>query len=188
MRLARLFSLLILASATTLSAQTLHGNLTPGPHAVGFRVIERYDYSRPYRFARALTGKPRSGERARPMQISVWYPAQKGSGKPMRFADYLALVASATKFGPPTDAQRAEAEERFFGTPTINELPAAQRGRWKSMETWARSDAKPLAGRFPLVLWSLFFPALGHVTPEFIASHGYVVVTFPRVDSTPGAA
>src|SRR5437762_2952732 len=163
MRLARLFSLLILASATTLSAQTLHGNLTPGPHAVGFRVIERYDYSRPYRFARDLTGKPRGGERARPMQISVWYPAEKGSGKPMHFADYVTLIASATKFGPLTDADRADADARFFGFPAIRETPASQRARWKSMETWARSEAKPLAGRFPLVIWSLHWPALAHV-------------------------
>lgn len=183
----RLFFLALLFS-TAANAQSLYGNLTPGPYAVGFRVIERYDYSRPYRFARDLTGKPRSGERARPMQISVWYPAEKGSGKPMHFGDYVALIASATKFGPLTDADRADADERFFNFPTIRELPASQRGPWKAMETWARSDAKPLAGRFPLVLWSLHWPALDHVTPEYLASHGYVAVTMPRVDSTSGAA
>lgn len=182
----RLF-LLALLFATTASAQPLYGPLTPGPYAVGFRVIERYDYSRPYRFARDLSGKPRSGELARPMQISVWYPAEKGSGKAMRFGDYVALVASATKFAGISDADRANAERLFFGFPIINEVSEEQRGRWKGMETWARADAKPAAGRFPLVIWSFFWPALGHVTPEYLASRGYVVVTMPRVDSTTGA-
>ena len=59
----------ILLLATTL------GDLKPGPHAVGFRVIERYDTSRPYLYPFDLDGKPRNVAVDRPMQIGIWYPA-----------------------------------------------------------------------------------------------------------------
>jgi hypothetical protein len=48
------------------------GKLEPGPYAVGYRMIDRYDYTRPYWTARDLDGHPRTIERARPMRISVW--------------------------------------------------------------------------------------------------------------------
>ncbi|HKO55871.1 MAG TPA: hypothetical protein VJ276_08325, partial [Thermoanaerobaculia bacterium] len=143
-----------------------------------FKVVERYDYSRPYLSA------GRKGERARPMQISIWYPAEANSGTPMLFGDYVALIATATNFG---NRNAAEGDDAFFNFPVISETPAAQRAAWKASKTWARRDAKPAAGRYPLILWSLHWPALSQATPEYLASHGYVVATMPRVDSTPGA-
>lgn len=47
----------------------------PGPYAVGLRVIEQYDYSRTYRAPTDDLGKPYRGERARPLQTLIWYPA-----------------------------------------------------------------------------------------------------------------
>lgn len=54
----------------------------PGPYAVGLRVVEQYDYSRTYRHLTDDLGKPYRGERARPFQTLVWYPAEKSSAKP----------------------------------------------------------------------------------------------------------
>ncbi|HEV7919671.1 MAG TPA: hypothetical protein VGR02_02655 [Thermoanaerobaculia bacterium] len=162
--------------AALLFAVNLYGPLQPGPHAVGFQVVERYDYSRPYLSA------GRKGERARPMQISIWYPAEANSGTPMRFGDYVALVATATNFG---NRDTMAGDDAVFNLPGVS--GAAQRSEWKAAKTWARRDAKPAAGKFPLIVWSLHWPALSHATPEYLASHGYVVITMPRVDSTPGA-
>src|SRR4051812_47582893 len=44
--------------AALLFATNLYGPLQPGPHPVGFKVLERYDYSRPY------LSRGRAGERA----------------------------------------------------------------------------------------------------------------------------
>ena len=42
-----------------------------GPHHVGLRVVEQYDYSRTYRHFIADLGKPFQGERARPLQTLI---------------------------------------------------------------------------------------------------------------------
>jgi hypothetical protein len=65
-----------------------------GSHGVGFRVIERYDASRPFRVPTDLEGRPRKGNIARPIQIGVWYPAGKAATPPIRLPDYVALMGA----------------------------------------------------------------------------------------------
>ena len=66
----------------------------PGPHSVGLKVVEQYDYSRTYRRLTDDLGKPYQGERARPLQTLIWYPAEKSSSKPMTVGDYGDLMAT----------------------------------------------------------------------------------------------
>jgi hypothetical protein len=172
--------LLVVPSQTEAAAPpATWGQLEPGPHAVGFRTFDRYDRSRVFRFPRDLEGRPRDGERARPIQVSVWYPAE-ASGRRMTWGDYLALDATQTRFGEATEARREAAERTVFGFVLLRDLPADARGRLKALEGLATRDARPKAGSYPVVLWSLGSPVLYHVTPEYLASHGYVVVTAPR--------
>jgi hypothetical protein len=49
----------------------------PGPHLVGLKVVQQYDYSRIYQSKSDDLGKPYQGERARPLQTLIWYPAEK---------------------------------------------------------------------------------------------------------------
>ncbi|HUR79789.1 MAG TPA: hypothetical protein VM733_03425 [Thermoanaerobaculia bacterium] len=147
----------------------LWGQLQPGPHAAGYTRWDRYDYSRPYRTAKTLDGKPRGGERARPIAISIWYPAQPSSAKPLTFGDYL-----------------GDEEAAVFGLQGLAPLSAEQRAKLKAMPSRAVRDAKPVRGKFPLILYSLGSPSPAHVTPEFLASHGYVVVQAPRLGATAG--
>lgn len=150
---------------------SLWGDLQPGPHAVGVRQTDHYDSSRTFRTARTLDGKPRTGERARPIRVTVWYPAEKSNGgAPMTFAEYArgeeaAIVALTRNFVQLTDDQRA----KLF----------ALQGR-------AVRDAKPAPGRFPLILYSLGSPSPAYATPEYLASHGYVVVQAPRLGASSG--
>jgi dienelactone hydrolase len=149
---------------------SLWGDLQPGPHAVGVRQSDHYDYSRIHRTARTLDGKPRTGERARPIRVTIWYPAEATSGAPMTFADYArgeeAGIAGLTRFiAPMNDEQRA----KMF----------ALQGR-------GVRDAKPAAGKYPVILYSLGSPSPVYATAEYLASHGYVVVQAPRLGATRG--
>lgn len=105
------------------------------------------------------------------MQVSIWYPAETTNAATMRYRDYVALSSRAA----------------FYGLDLLRDLTPAQREQLEVMETAAVRDAKPLARRFPLVLWSLHVPALSHVTPEYLASHGYVVVSMPRIGVAAGS-
>lgn len=154
---------------TLLLLSVLWGQLQPGPHAVGYTRWDRYDHSRPYRTAKTLDGKPRTGERARPIQISIWYPAQATTAKPLTFGDYL----------------RGE-EAAIFGLQGLARLDEAQRAKLQAMPSRAVRDAKAVSGKFPLILYSLGSPSPAHVTPEYLASHGYVVVQAPRLGAWAG--
>jgi hypothetical protein len=76
--------------------QRFHFTEKPGPDAVGLKVVEQYDFSRSYRSVTDELGKPYQGERARPLQTLIWYPAQKSSGKPMTVGDYGDLPGSVS--------------------------------------------------------------------------------------------
>ncbi|MDM4766644.1 dienelactone hydrolase family protein [Pelomonas sp. SE-A7] len=139
----------------------------PGPNAVGLRVLQQYDFSRSYRSRfDAVTGQPVSGERARPVQTLVWYPAAPG-GRPLRYDDYVELSATEESFEPGRGRSLA------FGRhgPALKAV-AAQAMR-------ARRDAAPAAGRFPLVVYAPSFSASAIENAdlcEYLASQGHVVL------------
>ena len=137
------------AGATAASAQNapvFQFTEKPGPFQVGLKVVEQYDYSRVYRHATDSLGKPYLGERARPLQTLVWYPAQKSAGKPMSVADYGDLMATETSFGQPK--MPAAAKEWIKGMKPALATPM-----------WAVRDAPLMTGRFPVVIYAPSFSA-----------------------------
>jgi pimeloyl-ACP methyl ester carboxylesterase len=164
-------------------AASLWGNLEAGPHAAGFTQLERYDASRPYRTARTLDGVPRVGERGRPIKVSVWYPAAltaaEAAAAPLTFGDYADMTAGETRF-------ELHGEGPLFNLQLLNTMTKEQRAQLRSMPSRAIRDARPAAGKFPLILYSLGSTALAHVTPEYLASHGYVVIQSPRAGAFAG--
>ena len=165
----------------------LWGALEPGDHDVGFRAIDRVDFARVWRTPRDLDGKPRAGERARPMKIGVWYPAKAAPGaRAMTLGDYVALLGGERRAGRPDAAATAAARDAFYAGLRLGEVTPDQRRDAEALSGRAVRDAAPAAGRFPLVLYSLGSAALGHVTPEYLASHGYVVVQMPRLGAFAG--
>jgi tetratricopeptide (TPR) repeat protein len=154
--------------------ERFHFTQSPGPNAVGLKVVEQYDFSRTYRPLTDELGKPTQGERARPLQTLIWYPAQKNSTKPMTVGDYGDLVATETTFGKP-------------------DLTADWKQWLDSMKPsmkdpmWAVRDARPLTGRFPLVIYAPSFSSMSWENAdlcEYLASHGYVVVASPDMGAT----
>ncbi|HKA88319.1 MAG TPA: hypothetical protein VKE22_11680 [Haliangiales bacterium] len=172
---------LVTSAAPVVAAPELFGGLAPGPHAVGFRQIERLDHARPYYTPRKLDGRPREGEHARPIRISVWYPAQPGAGTPLTVGDYARLMGVEDRLGPVTPERAKIGEAAFFAFPLLRDLEAGQRKRLLALPGIARRDAQPARGKFPVVLYSLGSAATGNVTPELLASHGYIVAQAPRL-------
>lgn len=181
----RTLTLLSLLLALSLHAD-LWSTLEPGPYTAGFTQLERSDASRPFRTPRRLDGTLRNGDRARPIRISIWYPAQKTNGTALTFGDYLDLVAEEQTFAPVTADDRRRAEDAFFGAPLLNTLTKEQRANMRPLAGRAIRDARPVDGKFPVLLYSLGSAAIAHVTPEYLASHGYVVVQSPRLGAFAG--
>lgn len=180
--------LLIVLAFTTLNAcpaagagSPLWGRLEPGPYAVGFRQIEHFDHSRLYRLPVDLTGRAVEGERSRPLRISIWYPAEPDARPPLTLGEYIEMIGGETVPGELGAAERDAGRAAFYAFPLLRDATPEQRQRLEALPSRAVRDARPMAGRFPLVLYSLGSAALANVTPEYLASHGYVVAQAPRV-------
>lgn len=144
----------------------------PGPYAVGLRVVEQYDRSRP-----TITdelGKPYPGDPARPLQTLIWYPAEKSNSPSMTVGDYFNLIATETSFGKPTTG-------------------GAMQSHWQGLapafhqQLWAVRDAKPVSGRFPVVIYAPSFTNVSWQNAdlcEYLATHGYVVIASPDMGAS----
>ena len=149
-----------------------------GPHPVGFRVVHQYDYARGYKAAFDLEGKPTSGERARPVQTLIWYPAQLDkSAQPMLYGRYVELFATEENFDGDS-AQKAAALQTVLEQRQLKDKYDVER----EQPTHAFLDAKPAADKFPIVIYapSLSAPASENSDLcEYLASHGYIVLASP---------
>jgi pimeloyl-ACP methyl ester carboxylesterase len=177
MRLTPLFLLMLALTSPSVSLTAQTGPAfkllePPGPHAVGLRVVEQYDYSRTFQPLIDEMGQPYSGERARPLQTLVWYPARHTDAKPMVFGDYVALKTTETSFGSPKQLtgyrERMIASMKpYFASPTL-----------------ARRDAPLASGQFPVIIYA---PGSSSVSwensdlCEYLASYGYIVVAAPAM-------
>jgi dienelactone hydrolase len=154
--------------------------VTFGPHPVGFRVVHQYDYSRVYKPAFDLEGKPTKGERARPIQTLIWYPAQPDkSAQPMLYGRYVELLATEQDF----DGNKAQKAATLQYALEYQDLM----GKYdieRVQATHALSEAKPASGSFPVVIYApcLNGPAFENSDLcEYLASHGYIVVASPNM-------
>ena len=174
---AIVFLAVALAGRTAASAQNgpvFQFTEKPGPYQVGLKVVEQYDYSRVYRPSTDELGKPYSGERARPLQTLIWYPAQKSGGKPMSVADYADLAATETSFGKPK--MPSDAREWISGMKPALTTPL-----------WAVHGAAAAPGRFPVVIYAPSISSWSWENAdlcEYLASHGYVVLASPDMGAT----
>jgi tetratricopeptide (TPR) repeat protein len=151
-----------------------HFTEKPGPYQVGLNVVQQYDFSRTYRPKVDALGKLALGERARPLQMLIWYSAEKSGEKPMTVEDYSELLATETNVDKPQ--AWGEFKQWVDGMkPTLND------------SLWARRDAKAQTGKFPLVIYAPSFSAMSWENVdlcEYLASHGYVVIASPSLGAT----
>ncbi|TGE07667.1 dienelactone hydrolase family protein [Hymenobacter fodinae] len=171
--------LLFLLCSVGYAAQAESGfaGLAPGPHHVGVRIVQQYDYARGYKGNTDLvTGKPTTGERARPMQTLVWYPAQKG-GAPVRYAEYVRSEATDENFTL-TEAQAdafLASKRQWFSA----KVGPKQAQTLLDQRMWAVRNAPAVAGKFPVIIYAAGGGGAAHENAdlcEYLASHGYLVL------------
>ena len=161
------------------------GDLEPGTYAVGFRTIEQYDYSRVSRPKSDYFGRPLDGERARPIQICIWYPAEITTElSPMVYGEYV--------FPYPEDSRFFDFLSEVQGREIqlLHRLLNNDRGGvldLLNMKVGAIRDAPPQPGSFPLIIYS---PELGSgisenlILCEYFASRGFMVAATHSVGMT----
>jgi hypothetical protein len=172
----RLLSLviLVLSAGPALAQSPFTFMNVPGEHAVGARFLRQYDRTRMFKPEGA------SGERARPIQTAVWYPAKQG-GTPLAYGDYIDLRGWETEFALSPQAEAQVVAEWFKFAEAI---PPAQIAWERKRPMWAVRDAVPKQGKFPVVIYA---PSLnGDVfenadMAEYLASHGYIVIASPSL-------
>lgn len=141
-----------------------------GPYAVGVKVVEQYDYSRTFAPRVDVAGRPFDGERARPIQTLIWYPADKNGAPHMTVGDYVALGRTEASFGHPHGFDDAADYFTSGIRPTYPDTMAAIR------------DASPVTQRFPVVIYAPSFSSNASENAdlcEYLASFGYVVIASP---------
>jgi hypothetical protein len=157
------------------------GDLKRGTHAVGFQTLEKYDYGRPFKRKKDYEGNPIAGERARPLQINIWYPA-KATQTPMSLADYAHLAATEDLSSLSQEA-KSQSEARFLQGRWFEGIPQDQLKALLSKSTAAAKEAAHAEGRFPLILLAnssgLSSPYNHFILAEYLASNGYIVASTP---------
>ncbi|MDH6710048.1 hypothetical protein P3T27_006797 [Kitasatospora sp. MAA19] len=139
------------ASATPTAPNTVHVDLPrpTGPYAVGQEVLHLVDQNRPDPWV------PSAGPRQ--LMVSMYYPAKAGTGSA---APYMTSAAA-----------RMLLDGKIEGNTIPTEAVTGTR-------TWAKSDARPQGGHFPMVVLSPGFtmPRASLTSlAEDLTSHGYVV-------------
>lgn len=170
-------------------AQQQWGNLTAGKFKVGFTVLETYDYSRTYFLKPEYPGKPQKAPPNKPFQISIWYPAKNDAARPMLFREYARFWDKERDFSAPADNGKLMANmQRLHSLYFKGRLTDAKSDSILNIITAARYDANWAEGKFPVVISACPATKNHTVINEFLASQGYIVVSFPLLGRNFNAA
>lgn len=168
------FVLFFCASLSGAESPRLWGRLEPGSHAVGFRLDEVIDRTRPGSSARPP-------ERGRSVRIYVWYPTDDRARSRLKIRDFARMAAA--DFGPIDRIDRGGGKEFPLPVPLARGLEKEALDRLLETRTAAARNVAPSSGPFPLLVvgQGLYYesPLTHLVLCEYLASHGYVVATCP---------
>lgn len=161
-------------------AQAGRPTLDYGPHGVGFTVMEALDSTRAFRPLRDAAGGM-ADETARPVQVSVWYPAEPTADAPrMTAGDFRLLAESEVDFDHEPDAAEAARLRTAFIDRAVgfgSDLAWAER-MWDG-DTPAVRGAAAVRGAHPTVLYFTSAGVSNPLLPAYLASHGFTVASFP---------
>jgi dienelactone hydrolase len=137
-------------------------------------VVPQYDYSRTWRSTADELGQPYAGERARPLQTLIWYPAARSGGTTVTVHDYAILRLTETDFDKKATATDFSPQD------------SGRKGAFHD-HLLAVRDASLEPGRFPVVIYAPSFSNVSWENAdlcEYLASYGYVVLASPDMGAT----
>jgi pimeloyl-ACP methyl ester carboxylesterase len=188
-RLLRLALLLLLFSAESGGAEPLlWGGLKAGPYAVGYRTSWTTDATRQFDAKLPDGSQYASGKTPRPILVNEWYPAEsRGTRPPMKQGDYLKLAGATGRLHLLSEAliefsrgvnmqDLVDAEDPKHPTPAQQ----AALDRYYAAPTAAVRDAPARPGKFPVAIYVHGYGSSfedNTVLAEYLASHGFVVIT-----------
>lgn len=189
------FVLLLLWSFSTFllvpaNAADFESTNPAGTYPVGFERVQHSDHTRVFhpQFD-IVSGKAFTGERSRPVQMLVWYPAatsNSSTASRLTYDDYVRLRLTEDNFALSTVQidklyQREIADlQKRMGDPK-----RAEQLLDKPMN--ASRGLPPAAGKFPVVVYAASYSNTADENSdlcEWLASHGYLVIAVPSMGPT----
>jgi len=165
-------AIFILLYSYLLPAQNnIWDELDIGDYNVGFKVISLFDSTRTI-----------NDNNLRPVQISIWYPAQvSNNSKRLSYKDYFLQSAEELNFNI-SDSLKNNSIEEYKNLLLQNGVDENAFKEWFNTQMLAVKNSDEVKKKFPLI-----FVAQGNYQSahhqaflcEFLASYGYVVVTTP---------
>lgn len=160
------------------------GNLEMGQYDIGFKSIEKYDYSRVYQAKYDYFGNTVEGNRARPIQINIWYPAANTENE-------YAMVYGEYAYSYPDDDTFIDILSQLQNREInhLNRIFMADGLTRSFMDNSmaAVKDAQPAEGEFPLIIYHPHLTSTyleNVVLCEYLASHGFIVATSHPIGHT----
>lgn len=149
----------------------LWGKLENGNYKAGFKYIEKYDNAR---------WIDSSGS-SRPIQISVWYPAEKIiDSKRLQYRDYIALTSHEIDFSNCSDSSLNNTVDNYANLLSARGIPIEAVEKFMNSEMNAYLNPEAADGKFPLIIVGQgnYHPSANlSILCEFLATHGYCVAT-----------
>ncbi|MEW5924317.1 MAG: hypothetical protein AB1746_10045, partial [Candidatus Zixiibacteriota bacterium] len=147
-----------------------------GPHEIGFMTIETFDNTRSFMPKYDYNGRLLDGERTRPIQICVWYPAAgSNAAGSMVFGEYVCPYPDDFRFN--TLVANMQARDLNY----LTGLMSGDRGMVQdlmNLKVKAVKNAPWAQKKFPVVIYhgnSTSGISENLVLCEYLASHGYIV-------------
>lgn len=146
-------------------------DLEKGPYQVGFQHYTKSDSTRTYSRVFDYT----NNKVPRPIPISIWYPIelQVTDLEPMKVLDYLEILKDEEEW-------EHLANEQILNWFYYANTPSNQ--QHLNEQTTAYENIEPGKGKFPVIVYAPSFQASSienFALCEFLASHGYVVLSSP---------
>ena len=153
-----------------------------GKYNVGFKHEVQTDYSRAY------------GDTFRPIQLFIWYPSEVKTNQPFYYSDYFLLKED---FKGQTQYLANESKAKLLDSMIQQEIDNFRKNKkidikiskYKELQTIARRAIPVSAKSFPLIVMAPGGNTSGHlysVLCEYLASHGYIVLSLPSLGNSPG--
>ena len=191
--LPQLISALLVSIPMSVLSQSasLWDGLSPGPYKVGFNAEWKLDYTRTWGQSESVKEDYAAKPYSRPVRLATWYPAAVGSTiKQNEFKDYVFINT--------TDRTCQRAQSIILKNDLGSENKGLQGlflGNKKAFENLLNTpvpsykNASPIKKRrFPLLIYSLGqndYTLENTIIFEYLASHGFIVVTVPHLGMNP---